>query len=114
MHFRPGYLLGSICQRCLRASTLLSDSNIALRPSRTLYRQLAHSRYLEQNENSSSQSIANESGASKSDSHSSSDTEEKKSRWSNWTGKNAWKASLVFLAATFGGSAVAMVYSWGQ
>lgn len=39
---------------------------------------------------------------------------EKKSRWSNWTGKNAWKLSLVVLGLTFSGMAGTIICSWGN
>lgn len=40
--------------------------------------------------------------------------ESKKSRWSNWTGKNAWKLSLLVLGSSFGIMGGTVVYCWGK
>lgn len=53
--------------------------------------------------------VRNQSQDSKSKSN-----EGKKSRWSNWTGKNAWKLSLVILGLTFTGMTATVVCSWGK
>lgn len=39
---------------------------------------------------------------------------EKKSRFSNWTGKNSWKSGLLSLVLAFGACGASLIYSWGK
>lgn len=57
--------------------------------------------------NSSTEAVSSENTQGNSDG-------EKKSRWSNWTGKNSWKAGLLFLGLTLGGFAAPAISLWGR
>lgn len=111
MHYRYGHFVGSICHRCLRVAAV-NNLSFVFKPSRPLYRHISVSPSIMQGQHSASQ--LNPDEPRQDESNSNSNNGEKKSRWSNWTGKNAWKTSLVFLTVTFGGSAAALVFSWGR